>query len=97
MDKIYKKNRGLLNSNNNKRKRQIKGDKGGIKTVWGMLDKDKRPRVKWDKELKVSENRKRKRDKEGVTFYNQCQQGREQKLNNRIKLMSDTIIQENLK
>lgn len=50
------KNRGLLNSNNNKRKRQIKGDKGGIKTVWGILDKDKRPRVKWDKELKVSEN-----------------------------------------
>lgn len=50
------KNRSLLNSNNNKRKRQIKGDKGGIKTVWGILDKDKRPRVKWDKELKVSEN-----------------------------------------
>lgn len=50
------KNRGLLNSNNNKRKRQIKGDKGGIKTVWGILDKDKRPWVKWDKELKVSEN-----------------------------------------
>lgn len=50
------KNRGLLNSNNNKRKRQIKGDKGGIKTVWEILDKDKRPRVKWDKELKVSEN-----------------------------------------
>lgn len=44
MDKIYTKNKGLLNSNNNKRKRQIKSDKRGIKIVWGVLDKGKRER-----------------------------------------------------
>lgn len=43
------KNRGLLNSNNNKRKRQIKGDKGGIKTVWGIWISLQKNKVKGHK------------------------------------------------